>query len=1089
MLVRLGGEHWSAGLRPGVGVWLRFAPGRRPALRVLATVLLSCVVSFAAESAPFDLAFFESKIRPLLAKHCYSCHSAKAEKLKGGLHADSLEGLLKGGDSGPAIVPGDAGKSLLIKAVRYTDADLQMPPKGKKLSDRQVADLTRWVKSGALWPETEKAAVRPAKSSHEITEKDKTWWAFQPIRRPSLPIGNRQSTIGNPIDAFVRAELDAKGLKPNPPATKRELIRRACFDLVGLPPTPEQIAAFEKDKSPDAWTRLLDHLLSLPQYGERWGRHWLDVVRFAQSNGYERDGEKPEAWRYRDYVVKAFNEDKPYDQFIREQIAGDELEHVTFDSIIATGFQHLGVWDDEPDDKRMAEFDELDDVLSTTGTAFLGLTIGCARCHEHKFDPIPQSDYYSLLSFFRNIRLSEAAKYTLDSPNYVPLVAPAKLAEWRTTRDAKIKSLEEKLATAKDEAEKKKLTQQIDSAKGEKPPFEFALAVREHGPKSPPTHILVRGNAGSPGSEVQPAFLSVLGARKPALPTLADDASSTGRRRAFAQWVASPENPLTARVMANRIWQHHFGRGIVKTPSDFGRAGTLPTHPKLLDWLAAEFIENGWSIKKLHQTIMLSQTYQMSSRAENAKANEVDPGNDLLWRQNLRRLEAEALRDTILAISGCLNPKMGGRGFFPRLSGEVLAGQSRPGLDWEISSADELSRRSLYAYVRRTMSVPMLDAFDYSNTTSPLSERPVTTVAPQSLLMLNDEFMQQQAAALAERLEKECDHHARTQVSLAPGFSPVNQTVDESRAASAASRAPNAVETAQTTSNTVNTGLKPGANERAFDARFIDAFIQRGFQLAVGREPTKRERQIARDFIQRQQENFASLRTRLTFRPDVPTSLSVEYMNKLKPEHFLIGPQSGWSYHRGRWSGAYENIRTVDRERGPFALAVAPGFSNGVVEAKVVLHTACESAGLLFRASAKDHEVQGYEVVLEPREQRIALRRHAGELTTLAQVSADVPTARSLPVKIQTTNDRIRVWLGDNSYPVIDFTDPKPILTAGQVGARSWGAAVSVDDLVLHPDGAAPVAVRDHQLAAPDRRAREAFCLLLLNLNEVVYVD
>jgi cytochrome c553 len=430
-------------------------------LALITCSILGALIHTSTTSAA-DLTFFENKIRPLLADQCYSCHSVKAEKTKGGLRVDSLESLLKGGDSGPALVPGDAEKSLLIKAVRYVDPDLQMPPKGKKLSERQIADLTQWVKAGAPWPETDKAAVRPTKVSHEIAEKDRSWWAFQPIRRPEPPLVTRKSQIVNPIDSFIRAELDAKHLKPNPPATKRELIRRAYFDLIGLPPTPEQIAAFEKDKSPDAWAQLIDHLLSLPQYGERWGRHWLDVARFAQSNGYERDGEKPESWRYRDYVVRAFNEDKPYDQFIREQIAGDELERVTFDSIIATGFHHLGVRDDEPDDKRMAEFDELDDMLSTTGSAFLGLTIGCARCHEHKFDPIPQADYYSLLSFFRNIRLYESPKYTLDSANYVPLAEPAKLAEWRSARDARVKALEDKVAAAKDEAEKKKLNQQIE---------------------------------------------------------------------------------------------------------------------------------------------------------------------------------------------------------------------------------------------------------------------------------------------------------------------------------------------------------------------------------------------------------------------------------------------------------------------------------------------------------------------------------------------------------------------------------------------------------------------------------------------------
>jgi hypothetical protein len=1066
-----GGEGWGEGGRSSWPADVSETFVRRFIPLCVAGIFLAAIRS----SSAADLAFFENRIRPLLADHCYSCHSAKAEKLKGGLYVDSLEGLLKGGDSGPALVPGDAEKSLLIKAVRYTDADLQMPPKGKKLSTRRIADLTQWVKAGAPWPETDKAVARPAKASHEITEKDKSWWAFQPIRRPDPPLVNRKSQIVNPIDAFIRADLAAKGLKANPPATRRELIRRACFDLIGLPPAPERIAAFEKDKSPDAWPRLVDHLLSLPQYGERWGRHWLDVARFAQSNGYERDGEKPEAWRYRDYVVRAFNEDKPYDQFIREQIAGDELERVTFDSIIATGFQRLGVWDDEPDDKRMAEFDELDDVLSTTGAAFLGLTIGCARCHEHKFDPIPQADYYSLLTFFRNLRLNEAAKFTLDSPNYVPLAEPARLAAWRGAQQAKLKPLQDQIGAVTNDADKKKISKQIEDVKSEKPPFEWALAARERGLKPPPTHVLGRGNAGNPGVEVQPAFLTVLGAKKPSLGVGRRDEAlageSSGRRRAFADWVASADNPLTARVMANRIWRHHFGHGIVKTTSDFGRAGTPPTHPRLLDWLAAEFIENGWSIKKLHKTIMLSQTYQMSSRAENARAGEVDPGNDLLWRQNLRRLDAEALRDTILAISGRLNPKMGGRGFFPRLSGEVLAGQSRPGLDWEISSPEEQSRRSLYAYVRRTMSVPMLDAFDYSNTTSPLSERPVTTVAPQALLLLNDEFMQQQAAAFANRLEECAQELGKNGALNRPHPGPL----------------PRERENASGSPSPKGRG-ESGSTSHSTPAR-IDAFITRGFQLATGREPTKRERRLARDFITRQREKFAELRTRLTFRPDVPTSLSVSYMDKLKPGHFLAGPADGWTFHRGRWSGAYEGIRTMERDCGPFALTAVPVFSNGVLEAKVFLHTACESAGLLFRASARDHEARGYEVLLDPREQRIALRRHAGELATLAQAAADIPSARSLSLKVWFAGAHLRVWLGDGAKPALDEIDPKPLLDAGQIGVRAWGAALSIDDLVLRPEGRESTDIRDEPLPSPERRAHEAFCLLLLNLNEVVYVD
>jgi len=999
----------------------------------VALFLLPCVGVAAAPSSTGMVEFFEKKIRPLLSEHCHECHSARAEKLKGGLALDSYEGLLKGGELGPALNPSHPEKSLLLKAVRYTDPDLQMPPKNHKLTDRQIADLERWVRDGAPWPAPDPAAVAAAvRSPAPGLTNGRDWWAFQPIGRPPVPPVKKAVSAGHPIDAFVIAALEAKGLAPNGPATRRELIRRAYFDLIGLPPSPEAIAAFEHDRSPGAYESLLDHLLALPQYGERWGRHWLDVVRYAQSNGYERDGEKPEAWRYRDYVVRAFNADKPYDQFVREQLAGDELERVTPDSIVATGFQRLGVYDDEPDDKRMAEFDELDDVLSTTGSAFLGLTIGCARCHDHKFDPIPQADYYQLLSFFRNLRLNESAKFSLDSPNYVALADPEKVRVWKAGHEAKLKPLQDQLATAKDEAARKKLSKQLEELKEEKPPFDWALAVRERGPKPLPTHVLIRGNAGSPGPEVQPAFLKVLGGQKPALPVPAPAAASTGRRRALAEWIANANNPLTARVMANRIWQHHFGWGIVKTPSDFGRAGALPTHPKLLDWLAAEWIASGWSIKKLHKTIMLSQTYQRSSRARNAKALAVDPGNDLLWRQNLRRLEAEALRDTILGISGRLNLKQGGRGFFPRLSGEVLAGQSRPGLDWEISSPEEQSRRSLYAYVRRTMSVPMLDAFDYSNTTSPLSDRPVTTVAPQSLLLLNDAFMQEQSKALLERLTRE--------------------------------------------------GGPAGPSSTAH-------FIQRGFQLAVGREPTRRELQLAVDFIRRQEKSFDALRSRLTFRPDVPNSLSVDYMAKLEPGHFLIGPAEGWSYQRGRWSGPYESIRTVDRERGPFALWTGATFSNGVIEARMVPHIACESAGLLVRASAKDHELHGYELALEPREQRVVLRRHTAGLVTLAEAPARVPAGQSLPVKIEAAGARLRVWLGEGSRPVIDCTDPQPILAAGRVGVRAWGAALSVDDLVLHPEGEPALAVGDGQRDPPERRARQAFCLLLLNLNEVVYVD
>ena len=1014
-------------------------------------LLLFIPSAFPAEIGADGTEFFEKKVRPILSEHCYECHSARSQKLRGKLMLDSRAGILRGGESGPAMLPGDPDKSLLIKAVRYADLDLQMPPKNQKLSNRQINVLTTWVAMGAPWPVEDKTVVARAKASDfEITVKDRAYWAFQLVRRPPVPVVKHAACVANPIDAFVLAELEAKALSPNPPASRREWVRRVYFDLLGLPPSPEQVVAFERDKSPHAAENLVDQLLSRPQYGERWARHWLDVVRFAQSNGYERDGEKPFAWRYRDYVIQALNQDKPYERFILEQIAGDELPDAAPEAIVATGFQRLGVWDDEPDDKRMAEFDQLDDIVSTTSTAFLGLTMGCARCHDHKFDPISQADYYQFLSFFRNLRPYEDAKYTLDSPNYAPLASPEKVRAWQTDHKARMQALEAQLPSAPAE-EKKKIQEQLGRTRAESPPFEWALAAREHGSKPPPTHILIRGNAGSPGPEVQPAFLTVLGGEKPALPAPDTEAPSSGRRLALAKWLASPQNPLTARVMVNRLWQHHFGNGIVTTTTDFGRAGIPPTKPKLLDWLAAEFMEGGWSLKRLHRLILLSNTYRMSSHSQNLPAERLDPGNDLLWRQNLRRLEAEPIRDSILRITGQLNPAMGGRGFFPHLGGEVLAGASRPGLDWQKCSVEDCSRRSIYTYIRRTVPVPALEVFDYSNTTSPLGERAVTAVAPQALWSLNDEFMQQQSAAFASRLLSEI-------------------------------------------------GAKPQRQ------------VRRGYQLAFNREPTRRELQVGLDFIKRQTVAFQALASRLTFRPDVPSSLSVEYMKQLAPEDFVVGPRAGWTYHRGAWSAAYEGIRTMDRARGPFALWRNDASSNCVVEAELVLDRAAEAASLLVRATAEGDELRGYEVNLDPRRQRLMLRRHGTNLADLSQAAAAIPTAQPFPIRIEAAGARLRVWLDHSTEPAIDYTDAQPVRGAGWVGVRTSGAMLSVDHLALfipergpvlrcsgEPDDGCSVAgvgsARSETAKSvpgpskAERQALQSFCLLLLNLNELIYID
>jgi hypothetical protein len=677
--------------------------------------LLSCLGARSCPAAekkptPEQVRWFENKIRPLLANRCVKCHGPT--KQKGELRLDSRVALLEGGDQGPAAVPGAPEKSLLITAVQYTRDDLQMPP-SKKLSGHQIADLVRWVKMGAPWPETGGAASTTRRGDFKISARDRAHWSFQPVKRPTPPAVRDRHWPANPIDAFILARLEAKGLKPNPPASKRELIRRVYYDLTGLPPAPREVEAFVADSSPRAYERLVERLLQSPQYGEKWGRHWLDLVRFAETNSYERDGPKPNAWRYRDYVVRSFNQDKPYDQFVREQLAGDELPGNRADALIATGYYRLGIWDDEPTDAQQARYDGLDDIVATTGQVFLGLTFDCARCHDHKIDPIPQKDYYRLLSFFHNIN-----HYSNGGPgDQKPIGVGA----------------------------------------------ERALCVTEAGSRAPDTYVLIRGSAHARGARVEPAFPVILGGDKPTIPTRPAQARTTGRRLALANWIVSPNNRLTARVMANRVWQYHFGRGIVRSPNDFGLQGDRPTHPELLDWLAGEMVARGWRLKALHRMILLSSAYRMSSQT-NAQALAADPVNDLFWRFDRRRLTAEELRDSILAVSGSLYPKMYGPGVFPEIPREVLAGQSMPGNGWGKSPWAEQHRRSVYIHVKRSLLTPLLERFDVAETDRSTPVRFATTQPTQALLMLNSDFMNRQAAVLARRLQREAGNEVDQQV-------------------------------------------------------------------------------------------------------------------------------------------------------------------------------------------------------------------------------------------------------------------------------------------------------------------------------------
>jgi hypothetical protein len=771
---------------------MRMFPRRAIALAIL--LAAGGHFSCAAEPTPQEAEFFEKHIRPLLSDYCFRCHSAGADKVKGGLLLDSRASLLKGGDTGPGFFAGAPEKSLVIEAVAWKNDDLKMPPK-KKLGEQQIADLTAWVKMGAPWPGGDRPAVAAAKKEFKITDMDRAHWAFQPVKKSAPPALRNKAWIANPIDAFVLAKLEAKGLAPNPPADKRSLVRRVYYDLTGLPPSPQEVETFVADTSPKAWETLVDRLLASPHYGEQWGRHWLDLVRFAETNSYERDSTKPNAWRYRDYVIRAFNEDKPYDRFVREQLAGDELPDAGADSIIATGYYRLGIWDDDPADRELARYDMLDDIVATTGQVFLGVTVDCARCHDHKIDPIAQRDYYALLSFFQNVNQNGKGGPSDQAP--LPITPATAEAAGQSEREAKRRELETQAAeleqyfrvlTKREKTPAKQIPGLIrkEGARvlGEEVFKRYqqfrnaltaltreggaegrALAVTEAGAVPPDTFILERGNPANCGAKVEPAFLQVLA---PPAPVIAPPPSgkSSGRRTALANWIASKDNQLSARVMVNRVWQHHFGRGIVRSPNNFGVQGDAPTHPELLDWLASEFLEKGWRLKALHRLILTSNTYRMSSRP-GAAALRADPQNDLFSHFDMRRLTAEEVRDSILATTGTLNAEMFGPGIYADIPKEVLAGQSRPGSGWGKSSPEEQARRSIYIFVKRSLLTPILATFDLAETDRSAPVRFASTQPTQALGMLNSAFVNEQAGKFAGRLRREAGDDIARQVRLA----------------------------------------------------------------------------------------------------------------------------------------------------------------------------------------------------------------------------------------------------------------------------------------------------------------------------------
>ncbi len=741
------------------------------AITVIVTVCLLGGTAFSEKPDPKGAEFFTKKIQPILAENCFKCHSHEATKIKGGLLLDSREAVLKGGDSGPAVAAGDPDKSLLIKAVSYTDPELQMPPKDKKLPNEQIALLSEWVKMGVPY------AARAAKLQTPNSKLQKDWWSFQTVRQPPVPKVKDRGWAKNDIDRFIFQKLDTEGLSPSPEADRRALVRRVYFDLWGLPPTPEEVEAFVADKSPDAYEKLIDRLLASPRYGERWARHWLDLVRYAESDGFRIDDYRPNAWRYRDYVIRAFNEDKPYDRFVLEQLAGDELAPNDPDALLATGFLRLWIYEYNQRDVVLQWHDILNDMTDVTGDVFLGLGMGCARCHDHKFDPILQKDYFRLQAFFSPFlpRDDVAVATPQQRAEYQAKLAAweAKTAEIRKQIEEIEKPHREKAAKGaidkfpietqalirKPIAERAPYEHQIaelayrqvhyeyDRLSGkikgtdkekiealrkelaqfdkEKPaPLPAAPTVSDVGPTAPPTFIPKKKQ-----EDVAPEFLSVLKEKPPAIRPLP---SSTGRRAALARWLTRPDHPLTTRVIANRIWQYHFGRGLVTTSSDFGTLGEKPSHPELLDWLATRFAKDGWSFKKMHRLILTSAAYRQSATAVAPEvAVRKDPENRWLWRANTRRLDAEQIRDAILAVTGDLDPTAGG----------PAVDTSKP-------------RRTIYTQVRRNTRDPLLDVFDVPDPIASVSQRDTTTTPTQALFLFNSQAALLRAKAFAARLQK-----------------------------------------------------------------------------------------------------------------------------------------------------------------------------------------------------------------------------------------------------------------------------------------------------------------------------------------------
>jgi mono/diheme cytochrome c family protein len=800
---------------------------------LLSGVLLSAVIAARAEHAgppafpPVDVSASSAdelakQAYKVLKANCFECHGALK---RGGLDMRTPQSISAGGNRGKVIVPHDPDKSPLYLNATY-EHEIKMPPPPRgRISEADLDTLRQWIEAGGSLEGVDEADDAQAdadllKRAEErpIKPEEREYWAFKaPVRAPIPPVTTRGWGT-NPIDAFLAAPMEAKGLKPSAMADRRTLIRRASLDLTGLPPAPEDVEAFVADTAPQAWEKVVDRLLASPAYGERWARHWMDLVRYADSAGFEFDNDRTQMYRYRDYLVQSFNADKPYDQFVKEQLAGDEYAPESAEAMIATGFLRLG-----PSGGGNRQ-DALDDLLSTTSLTFMGVTVGCARCHNHKFDPIPQKDYYRLQSVFFSTRdveyqLAPAGeveanrregtridgllrplrekKRTIEAPFLQQILDReiAKLPEymqvaWKTPADKRTEGQKlnviqiEKTITndslralvtepdivalmpADVKATHDEVKTQIAAIEKQRPrSLPTALAIGERGRVAQPSFFLHRGSPDAQGSQMTPGVLSVV-SENWTFPEPPANATSSWRRRGLAEWLVWKGNPLTARVMVNRMWQHHFGEGIARNPGNFGKMGERPSHPELLDWLALEFMDRGWSMKQMHRLMLTSRAYQMAS-IDIAANVAIDPENRMFWRAPRERLEAETIRDQILAVSGALDRTLGGPSIFPYIDPDLFEESSKR--TWKGLADDNPAtwRRSIYVFLKRSIRYPMFETFDQPNLVNSADRRNRTTIAPQALVLMNNGMVLTQAKIFAERVKKDAGADVGKQVDRA----------------------------------------------------------------------------------------------------------------------------------------------------------------------------------------------------------------------------------------------------------------------------------------------------------------------------------